>query len=151
MSILETISGILEELKVLNLSVEDLHGKLDRLLASKPETKSIMGHPIIYTNEEMKEVLKEPKKETRIHSPGFEDYKPNEVKEGISLDLEYEGRQYKGKWTICKFKCGALTSWPADYKKGDQKLHVHPTDKEILGFAQEDMNGDFKCPMVVKK
>lgn len=137
MSILEKIASILD-------TIEGMNEKLDRLLASKVEKDWSLLEGASDTTTDIPEV-----RETKLHSPGFEDYKPPE--EGISLDVEYEGRQYRGKWSICKYKCGALTSWPADYKKGDQKLHVHPTDKEILGFAMEDMNGDLKCPMVVKK
>jgi len=67
-----------------------------------------------------------------------------------TINIEHEGRFYK-KFILCKYKCGGLTSWATDYKKGDQKLHIHPIDHEVLGFATEDMNGNFKCPMVVKK
>ena len=67
-----------------------------------------------------------------------------------TINIEHEGRFYK-KFITCKYKCGGLTSWASDYKKGDQKLHIHPTDYEVLGFATEDVNGNFKCPTVVKK
>ena len=67
-----------------------------------------------------------------------------------TINIEHKGRFYK-KFTLCRYKCGGLTSWPTDYKEGDQKLHIHPTDYEVLGFATEDISGKFKCPTVVKK
>lgn len=141
MSVLELLGSVLTEL-------EKVHEKLDRLLAvgSARQTEEQ------YHDMEELARLSEPKKEPVVVEKVIIKGGTTVPKsEGIDLDLEYNGRRYKGKWSPCKYKCGALTSWPEDYKKGDQKLHVHPTDKEILGFAQEDMNGDFKCPMVVKK
>ena len=68
----------------------------------------------------------------------------------LSWEIEYEGRTYK-KFKPCKFKCGGLTSWPVDYKKGDQMLHIHPTDKEILGFSEKGLDEQWHCPVVRKK
>ena len=136
MSLLDRIKLIEDALKAIMLLLEQNKEKLDRLLVMKP----------------MIAVMDSPKEEpVVIEKTIIKGGTTVPKSEGIDLDLEYNGRQYKGKWVPCKFKCGALTSWPADYKKGDQKLHVHPIDKEILGFAQEYMNGNFKCPMVVKK
>ena len=85
--------------------------------------------------------------ENEVHEQQF-------TKETIVMDttinIEHKGRFYK-KFTLCRYKCGGLTSWATDYKEGDQKLHIHPTDYEILGFATEDISGKFKCPTVVKK
>ena len=69
----------------------------------------------------------------------------------INFSTVYEGREYKGKWKPCKYKCGGLVSWPKDYKQGDKTLHVHPTDWEILGFSQKGLDGDMHCPLVRKK
>lgn len=69
----------------------------------------------------------------------------------INFETIYEGRTYKGKWKICRYKCGGLVSWPTDYKKGDKTLHIHPKDWEVLGFAEEGINGTFHCPVVKKK
>lgn len=142
MSLLELVGSILTELEVIK-------GKLDRLLASGGEKEGAsrdVGRVELKDSDSTDS--KPPVVEKTIVKGGTT--VPKEI-EGINLNVEYQGKQYKGKWSPCKFKCGALTSWPADYTKGDQKLHVHPTDREILGFAQEDMNGNFKCPMVVKK
>lgn len=68
----------------------------------------------------------------------------------LTWEIEYNGRTYN-KFKPCKYKCGGLTSWPEDYKKGDQPLHIHPTDKEILGFSEEGLDGKIHCPLVVKK
>lgn len=68
----------------------------------------------------------------------------------LTWEIEYNGRNYKN-FKPCKYKCGGLTSWPEDYKKGDQPLHIHPTDKEILGFSEEGLDGKIHCPVVRKK
>jgi hypothetical protein len=73
------------------------------------------------------------------------------TQEDLYFETIYEGRAYKGKWKPCKYKCGGLVSWPADYKAGDLTLHIHPTDHEVLGFAQVGLDGNRHCPVVRKK
>ena len=70
--------------------------------------------------------------------------------ENFSIQIEHDGRTYN-KFKLCKYKCGGLTAWPTDYTKGDQPLHIHPTDHEILGFSEEGLDGSFHCPVVKKK
>ena len=89
------------------------------------------------------------------HEVEYEEPKEIQFKKEVllvdtTINIEHEGRFYK-KFITCKYKCGGLTSWASDWQKGDQKLHIHPTDYEVLGFATEDVNGNFKCPTVVKK
>ena len=136
-----------------------LNGKLDKILALLSErskdviTKEMGGEkPDVSTQEKKGESVK--------WSPSS-DSKPPIVSEHVSgVNLEesvinfstvYEGREYKGKWKLCKYKCGGLVSWPKDYKQGDKTLHVHPTDWEILGFSQKGLDGDMHCPLVRKK
>ena len=70
--------------------------------------------------------------------------------ENFSIQIEHDGRTYN-KFKPCKYKCGGLTAWPTDYAKGDQPIHIHPTDHEILGFSEEGIDGSFHCPVVKKK
>ena len=70
--------------------------------------------------------------------------------EPFSIEIKHLERTYN-KFKPCKYKCGGLTAWPIDYKKGDQPLHIHPTDHEILGFSEEGLDGNFHCPVVRKK
>ena len=92
------------------------------------------------------ELLKTESKETFM----TEEIIKKETKSESPREIIFEARTYN-KFKPCKYKCGGLTAWPVDYKKGDQPLHIHPTDHEILGFSEEGLDGNFHCPVVRKK
>ena len=136
-----------------------LNGKLDKILGLLSErSKDVITKEM--GGENSRDSSMEGGESIHIASPN--DSKPPIVSEhvsGVNLEdntenfsvkIEYQGRTYE-KFKPCKFKCGGLTAWAKDYKQGDKMLHVHPTDREILGFSQKGLDDQWHCPVVLKK
>jgi hypothetical protein len=116
MSVLELIGSILTEL-------EEVQEKLDRLLASGGEKESLNereGLAYDQDNLPLRDDSKLP--EVRIHSPGFEDYKP-EPKKDLALPMTgkyqwYNLVNHEGKVRKCVNEgCDLFLLWNKDKKK----------------------------------
>lgn len=127
MSILEKITSILD-------GIEEINGKLDRLLASK-----INIDPIAL------EEATAPQKTTRIHSPGFEDYKPPvEATTNFALPMTGKYQWYKfvdqeGKVRKCNNNgCDLFLKYNNDKKSYEHWKYDANTG--IGGYVQDKCN-----------